>query len=81
MKLGYKLAHAVLGRNVCLEVGYEDAQEIANELQKLDVFQSSEAFQDLVAEVEEGNLAALEKAAKQWDFEQKLKDERKKRWS
>jgi len=81
MKLGYKLAHAVLGRNVCLQVQCKDAQEIANELQKLDVFQSSEAFQDLVAEVEEGNLAALEKAAKQWDFEQSIKDERQKTWS
>ena len=81
MKLGFKLAHAVLGRNVCLEVEYEDAVKIAEELKKLEVYQTSDSFRDLVAEVEDGNLAALEKAAKQWDFEQGLRYERQQKWS
>ena len=81
MKLGYKLSHAVLGRNVCLEVRNDDAEKIADYLHGLDVFASSQKFRDLVEKVRAGDLAALEKAANSWEFENKLREEHERKWS
>lgn len=81
MKLGYKLSNAVLGRNVCLEVKAEDAERIADYLKNLEVYASSESFRDLVDRVRSGDLAALEKAANAWEFENNLRMENERRWS
>lgn len=81
MKLGYKLSHAVLGRNVCLEVRKSDAEKIADYLEKMEIFSSSEEMATLLDRVEEGDLSALERAAKIWEFENKLREQNEKRWS
>jgi hypothetical protein len=72
MKLGYKLAYAAIGRNVCLEIAEIDAHRIAAFLQNTEIYDESELFRDLTDNIQRGDLASLERAGKLWDSWRKM---------
>lgn len=72
MKLGYKLAYAAIGRNVCLEIAEVDACRIAAFLRETEIYDESELFRDLTDNIERGDLASLERAGKLWDSWRKM---------
>ena len=72
MKLGYKLAYAAIGRNVCLEIAEVDAFRIAAFLRETEIYDESELFRDLTDNIERGDLASLERAGKLWDSWRKM---------
>lgn len=72
MKLGYKLAYAAIGRNVCLEIAEVDSCRIAAFLRQTEIYDESELFRDLTDNIERGDLASLERAGKLWDSWRKM---------
>ncbi len=72
MKLGYKLAYAAIGRNVCLEIAEVDSCRIAAFLQNTEIYNESELFRDLTDNIRLGDLASLERAGKLWDSWRKM---------